>query len=364
MCFITSILLSSLILIPAASAQLIPEEISVETLPTPGENWFISKTGNGGYIFDANTGEMQGLLSLSRNTPAVTSWAPREEFYATESYLSRGVYGDRTDIVAIYDFENLSPVAEIEIPNHMARLAVRNHLGLTGNGRHLAILNMNPGHSVSIVDVVDRVFVYEISTPGCAVIMPTADNDFMQVCGDGTLQLIQLDISGFETNRVRSPQFFNVIEDAVFDRTARSDDGWFLITHGGTIYEISTDDDEINISDAWDIVSEEDEGWRPGGGEFISAHRDTGLIYVAMHEGEVDTHHVAGTEVWVLNSNTGRRIQRIKMENPANSLMVTQEANPKLIVGTEEGGTEIYDALSFKHERSIATPGAALFEDF
>ncbi len=362
--FITSILLGSLILIPAAAAQLSPEEISVETMSSPGENWFISKTGNGGYIFDANSGEMQGLLSLSRYTPAVTSWAPREEFYATESYLSRGSYGERTDIVAVYDFENLSPVAEIEIPNHMARLSVRNHLGLTGNGRHLAILNMNPGHSVSIVDVADRVFVYEISTPGCAVIMPTSDNDFMQVCGDGTLQLIQLDISGFEVNRVRSPQFFDVIEDAIFDRTARSANGWFLITHGGTIYEVSSDDDEINISDAWNIVSEEDEGWRPGGGEFISAHRESGLIYVAMHEGDVDTHHESGSEIWVLNSNTGRRLQRIELESPANSLLVTQEDSPKLIVATEEGGTEIYDALSFKHERSIETPGAAFFEDF
>jgi methylamine dehydrogenase heavy chain len=361
---LSSLLLGTLFLAPGALAQLIPEEITVETMSSPGENWFISKTDGPGYIFDANTGEMQGLLSLSDYTPAVTIWAPREEFYAAESYLSRGVYGDRTDIIAIYDYENLSPVAEIEIPNHMARLSVRNHLGLTGNGRHLAVLNMNPGHSVSIVDVADRVFVYEISTPGCAVIMPVAENDFLQVCGDGTLQLIQLDISGFETNRVRSPQFFDVIEDAVFDRTARSADGWYLITHGGTIYEVSTDDNQISISDGWDIVSEEDQGWRPGGDEFFGAHQDSGLIYVAMHQGDIDTHHVAGTQVWVLSSNTGRLLQKMEMDSPVTSLMVTQEANPKLIVATEEGDTEVFDAISFQHERSIQTPGASMFEDF
>jgi methylamine dehydrogenase heavy chain len=350
--------------IPVASAQITPEEITIETMPDPGENWFISKTGNGGYIFDANTGEMQGLLSLSRDTPAVTKWAPRKEFYAAESYVARNVRGERTDLVAVYDYDNLSPVAEIIIPNHMARLSVRNHLGLMNNGRHLAILNMNPGHSVTIVDVEDRLFVYEISTPGCAVIMPVAQSDFLQVCGDGSLQLVQLDVSGFEQNRVRSDIFFDVMEDAVFDRTARAAGGWFLITHAGRIFEVSTDDDEIVISDPWSIVPEELESWRPGGTEFFSAHQATGLLYIAMHEGEVDTHHESGSEIWVVDSKTQRLLHRLELDSPAYSLTVTQEANPKLIVGDDDGGTHVYNGLTFAHERTIKTPSAAMFEDF
>lgn len=349
---------------PLASAQIPPETISVETMQAPGANWFISKTGNGGYIFDANTGEMQGMLSLSRRTPAVTAWLPRQEFYAAESYLARGVHGERTDIVAIYDFDNLSPVAEIIIPNHMARLGVRNHLGLMNNGRHLAVLNMNPGHSVSIVDVQDRVFIYEASTPGCAVIMPVADSDFLQVCGDGTLQLIQLDISGFEENRVRSEVFFSVVDDAVFDRTARSAEGWFLVTHAGTIFEVGTSGANINIGDGWNLQGEDESGWRPGGNEFISAHQQLGLLYVAMHEGGEHTHHEPGTEIWVMDVESRRRIHRLEVENPVTSLMVTQEDEPKLIVAAEGGGTHVYDALTLVHERTIRTPGASMFEDF
>ena len=353
------------LVIPVASAQITPEEISIETMPEPGKNWFIAKTGNGGYVYDANSGEMQGLLSLSRYTPAVTTWAPRQEFYAAESYLSRGVHGERTDIVAIYDYENLRPIGEIIIPNHMARLAVRSHLGLMGNGRHLAVLNMNPGHTVSIVDVQDRVFVYEASTPGCAIIMPIAENDFLQVCGDGTLQLIQLALSGFEENRVRSEPFFNVIDDAVFDRVTRSTDGWFLITHAGVIYEVTTDDDEIIISDGWSVTQAGEEGWRPGGrNEIITAHQTTGLIYVAMHEGPIDTHHEPGDEIWVLDSSTGRRIHRLELKSPANSILVTQESEPKLLIADADGGTHIYDAITFVHERSIQTPGAQNFEAF
>ncbi len=360
----TALALALALFVPLTSAQIVPEEISIETMSNPGPNWFISKTGNGGYIFDAATGEMQGMLSLSRYTPAVTMWQPRREFYATESYLSRGVRGERTDLVAVYDFENLSPVAEIIIPNHIARLSFRNHLGLMNNGRHLAVLNMNPGHSVSIVDVEDRVFIYEASTPGCAVIMPVADSDFLQLCGDGTLQLIQLDISGFEENRIRSDIFFNVMEDAIFDRTARSADGWYLITHAGIIYEVGSQGSEIIISDSWSVTQEGEDSWRPGGDEFITAHRDTGLLFVAMHEGDVDTHHVPGEEIWVLDANSGRRLHRIKLDVPATSIMVTQETEPKLIVADDDGATHVYNALTFGFERTIVTPGAAMFEDF
>ena len=72
--FIAPIAAGLLLISPFVIAQITPEEISVETMPERGENWFIGKTGNGGYIFDATNGEMQGMISLSRYTPAVTFW--------------------------------------------------------------------------------------------------------------------------------------------------------------------------------------------------------------------------------------------------------------------------------------------------
>ena len=80
--------------------------------------------------------------------------------------------GERTDIVAVYDFENLSPIAEIEIPQKVEGQPLRRHAGLTGNGRYFLVFNMTPAQSVTVVDVENRTFVGEVSTPGCAVIMP------------------------------------------------------------------------------------------------------------------------------------------------------------------------------------------------
>jgi hypothetical protein len=42
--------------------------------------------------------------------------ADRKEIYVAESYYSRGVRGDRSDVVTVYDGRTLQPVHEIPIP--------------------------------------------------------------------------------------------------------------------------------------------------------------------------------------------------------------------------------------------------------
>ncbi len=366
---VISLLALCLMLIgPLANAQIPPRQSTVETMDDPSENWFISLAwGEGAYIYDGITGEMQGLLSLSPHTPAVQPNPARKEFYAAESYYSRGVHGDRTDLLTIYDYENLSPIAEVEIPKKINILPLRTYIQLMGDGRHVGIFNMTPAASVTIVDIVDRSLVGEISTPGCALIMAVGNNDFLMICGDGTLQLIQLDDDGNESNRVRSSEFFSVEDDPVFDRPVPFNGGWLLVSHLGQVFHVTVDGDDIDISDAWSIISEEDadEKWRAGGSQLKSVHEGTGLLYILMHQGEEYTHQVAGTEVWVFNLLTQRRIARLELEVETSNIMVTQEAVPKLIISDEEGGLHIYDALKLRLDRTIEDPGpgASLIQD-
>ena len=354
---------------PIAQSQIAPELVGADTVGEPGKNWIIGKTRNGGYIYDADSGEMQGLISLSSHTASVEVDRARRQVYAPESYYSRGVHGDRTDVVTIYDFDNLSPVAEIEVPKKIAVLSFRRHVGLLGNGRHFLVFNMTPAQSVSVVDVESRAFVGEISTPGCAMIMPVAENDFLMICGDGTLQLIQLDEQGNEANRARSNEFFEVLEDPIFDRPFPTASGWLLTSHAGQAYTVTVDDDNIRLGKAWSLLDEEDakQNWRPGGGEFGTIHQATGLLYILMHKAEKDfTHHDPGTEIWVMDVNDRRRLERIELEVPAYSLYVTQSDEPKLIVSDEEGGLHIYDALKLTLEQTVEDPGpgAAFFQGF
>ncbi len=344
------------------SAQVAPEQVGTATMPAPGENWFIGKTRNGGYIYDADSGEMHGLISLSPYTSSIEIDKSRKQFYAPESYYSRGVHGERSDVVTIYDFDNLSPVGEIDIPEKVAVLGFRRHVGMLSGGRHFLVFNMTPAQSVSVIDVEDRSFVGEISTPGCAMIMPVEDNDFLMICGDGTLQLIQLDEQGNETSRERSKKFFEVLEDPVFDRPVPTSGGWLLMSHSGKVFDVSVDGSKIRVSKVWSILDEEDEEqkWRPGGAEFASIHLPTGLLYVLMHKAEKDyTHHEPGTEIWVMDAKAQRRLERIELELPAHSLFVTQSEEPRLIVGDEEGGLHIFDAIKLSLDKTIEDPGPA-----
>jgi len=363
---ITKTLLCLAFAIPAAHAQIQPQTVQpTETMAEPGENWFMAVSDNAGYIFDGMTGEMQGLISMASQSPGARPSMERREFYSPASFYSRGVYGEREDLLMVHDFENLSPVAEIEIPQKITLLSYRAYIGIMSDGRHIGINNLTPAQSISIVDVEDREFVGEISTPGCSLVMPVENNDFLTICGDGTLMLIGLDENGRETNRVRSDKFFELTEDPIYDRPQRTNDGWFLFTNGGKGFNVTASASSVNINSAFDIVSEEDreEGWWPGGREFASIHRDMGLLYVAMHQGERYSHHEPGTEVWVFSMASGRRIARIEFEVAVGNLLVTQEAEPLLIVGDEEGETHVYDALKFTHERTIDMPPAGMFED-
>lgn len=351
--------------VSVANAQIQPQTIQpTETMAAPGENWIMSVTSDAGYIFDASSGEMQGLISISGHTPAVQPHPSRGEFYAAASYYSRGSYGDRTDILTIHDYENLSPIAEVAIPNKITALPLRTYIGLLSDGNHVAVSNMTPAQSVSIVDIVNRNFVGEISTAGCALILPVANNDFMSLCGDGTLMLIDIDSDGNESNRTRSAKFFDVQEDAVYDRPVQTADGWLLVSHGGKAYDVSVSASNMNIGDAWEIVTAEDaeEGWWPGGGQLYTVHKNLGLLYISMHKGEEFSHHEPGTEVWVVSLASRRRIATIEFEKTVTSIMVTQEAEPLLMVDTE-GETNVYDALTFTFERTIPGPGASIFED-
>jgi methylamine dehydrogenase heavy chain len=364
---ITLLALCLTIFASLANAQIPPRQSTVETMDDPSENWFMSVSRQGAYIYDGITGEMQGLLSLSNHTPAVQPNPARKEFYAAESYYSRGTHGDRTDLLRIYDYENLSPIAEVEIPQKITILPLRTYIQLMGDGRHVAVFNMTPAASVTIVDVVDRSLVGEISTPGCALIMAVADDGFLMICGDGTLQLIQLDDDGNESNRVRSNEFFSVTDDPVFDRPVPSNGGWLLVSHNGQVFHVTVDGDDIDISDDWSMLSEEDteENWRPGGGQLKSVHEGTGLMYVLMHQGGEYTHQDPGTEVWVYNLVDQRRIARIELPVAAANIMVTQESEPKLVVSDQKGGLHLYDALKMKHDRTIEDPGpsAGLIQD-
>src|SRR5207253_523349 len=121
-------------------------------------------------LFDADTGGMLG--QISSGTAGVgfviaPLFSPdHREIYLAETYYARGVRGTRTDVVTVYDAATLRPLDEIEIPAERAEYfpgVAAN--ALSDDGRFMAVFNLTPRTSVSIVDVKARHSTAHVDTP-------------------------------------------------------------------------------------------------------------------------------------------------------------------------------------------------------
>jgi methylamine dehydrogenase heavy chain len=338
-----------------ANADVQPETVGETLLTDPQDTWFIAKGALGpGYIFDSQDGTMKGLLSLSAWTPSVVRHPERAELYGAEVHYSRTYRGKRTDIVSVIDHATLTPVAEIPIPNKVASLTFPRYLSLLSDRRLLTVFNMTPAQSVSIVDTQSRQFVTELSTPGCALTMPVENRGFLMLCGDGTLQLLRLDSDGQEVSRVRSDVFFSVEDDPVFDQPVSFGDSWQFISFEGLVYEASVEGEVIRVTEPWSVMSDEDAGWRVGGRQIIAVNEALNLMAVIVHQGGIDTHEDPGTQFWIFDRSSKRRIARVQVDAPINSILITAGDSPILVASRAlEPVVDIYDIITTKKQRSI-----------
>jgi len=349
----------------SALASIVPETVGKTTLAEPKPSWFLSQGRDASHIWDATDGEMQGLISHTWLTTAIVTLPARKEAYLVDSYYSRGVQGSRSDVLTVVDLTNLTTKAEIDLPPKAAALRMRQHIGLLGDERHVVLFNMTPAMSVSVVDVVDRKFVGEISTAGCAVIMPVELSGFLMLCGDGTLQLIRLDQNGQESERLRSKPFFDVEKDPIFDRVVYDGSGWVLISQEGLVRQVGVDGKGITIGDAWSMLNDEDkadgkgdEQWRPGGEQPFTMHSSSHLLYALMHKGKVDTPDANGTELWVFDTERRKRVGRQVLPVEMTHVLASQESTPQLYMCDKDNKLHVYDGLRLKLVRTIEKPGA------
>ena len=341
----------------ALGAGVTPSPVAHTELGPPAPTWFIIKGVIGSaFVFDAADGEMRGTLSLTPWTPTVRRHAGRGEIYAAETHYTRRYDGERTDVLRIYAHNTLAPTAEIVIPSKMTAVHLH-YLGMLSGGRYVTVFNLTPAQSVTVVDVENRSFVGEISTPGCATTLPAGERGFLMICGDGTLQWIGLDENGAEAARVRTEPFFSVDEDPLFDQPVQTTDGWQFVSFKGQTREVIVQDGEIVLGESWSLLGEEDEGWRPGGGQPAAFHAGHDLLVALMHEGGEDTQDDAGPEAWLFHRATQRRIGKIAFEEPASALLVVEGEEP-LLVAAIGAGVQVHELRTGKRQRVIETGGA------
>jgi methylamine dehydrogenase heavy chain len=370
------ILVLGLALGAAAHAQW--DSIIGETLKLgeTDERWVSVRGNNTAFIVDADTGRVGGTLPLSRFSPAVAPHMSEDRIYSYGSFYSRGVYGDRTDLVMIFDVQTLSPVGEIEMP---AKTAGIGHAGMIGliEDRFIAVWNITPAMSVSVADLREGTFVNEINTPGCAAVYPV-NSGFLMPCGDGTVQYIGISGEGEETERLRSEKFFDVMEDPVYDYAVRAGDGWMFVSLEGLVYEVTVEDGKVLVSQPWDInpesdgiayvnnyVPPKDDSWRIGGRQPFAYNAKANLLVTVMHaEGGQDTFEDAGTEVWAFDTRTRKRGYRLKLpeEVDTRSVQLTPDENPLLLVATDDG-LRVYEGRTGHELRTVKSVRGSMIQN-
>jgi methylamine dehydrogenase heavy chain len=366
-----------------ASADVPVETIGrVEVLDRPFDpHWLWAADASSAKLalVDLDEGVVLGQISTGWGMPDAVFSRTRPEVYIPETYYSRGTRGVRTDVATIYDARTLGVVDEVLLPPKRAinPLPIGNS-ALSDDDRFLAIFNMTPATSLSIVDLETRSLVGEVSTPGCSLVYAVGVRQFATLCADGGLLIIELDDTGAVARRIRTEPFFDPQSDPVTEKAVRWHDRWIFVSFGGWVHAVDFSGPEPQFESPWSLLSDEDreESWRVGGLQHLALHAATGRLYSLVHKGGDDTHKQSGEEVWVYDLEARERVERIELRNPSFSFMgyplpigsdwlnaflldhivptigidqiaVTQDDEPLLVTGAKyTGALCVYDARS------------------
>ncbi len=274
--------------------------------------------------------------------------------YIIETYHSRGNRGERTDVLTIYDKENLSPVGEVIIPpKRTSGMPTNFHLQLVDDEKLALIYNFTPAQSVSVVDMDKREFVGEIPIPGCALVYPMAGRAFASLCGDGAMYSVQLDEHGAQKSSSRTEKFFDPDNDPIMEKAAIHNGVAYFPSFDGKIVPVDLNGDTPKVLPSWSMVEGVDGGWRPGGISVIAADSN-GFLYVMMHsDGREGSHKDPASEIWVVDTAKKSVSRRIELEMPVITIALTRD-DELLVATTVEMNIDVYDANSGERLRTLS----------
>ena len=227
----------------AARAEL-PVERTGETLrlpQPPGAHWiFVSDPLlRRSALVDLDRGVFLGMVSTGYLSQAGVFPRGGRGFFWPETYYSRGSRGERSDVVTFYAEETLAPTGEVAIPPKRAlNILPSGNAALSDDDRFLAVFNMNPATSLSVVDVVERRFAGEVATPGCALAYAAGPRRFLMLCSDGAALEVTLDDRGRERSKRRSERFFDPETDPITEKAVRHGDEWIFVSFAGMAHPV------------------------------------------------------------------------------------------------------------------------------
>jgi methylamine dehydrogenase heavy chain len=343
-------------------AILETETSDVAVLPPPGPHRVLVGSGlepGGLHVIDADSGNRLGEISTASGANFAID-PNNAYYYVAETYWSHGNRGKRDDLLSIYD-NQLKLVAEVAIPGRLIAMPKSPTLAVSGDGRWAYVYDLQPAASVSVVDLSTRKLAAVVETPGCGMVYAWRSAGFSSLCADGSTATITR--QGAKYTVSHSERFFNAELDPVFEESLvdRSTEHAFFFSYTGIVYEAQLGE-HFRILKHWSLqqaaqlapatTSALEYTWRPGGAHFAAYHKASGRLFVLMHVGTHWSHKQPGTEIWVFDTEHQQRIARLPIPAPADTITVSQDAEPQLYVLTSRDADEATDQLAILNAQS------------
>lgn len=330
---------AALCAVPAPPPPLPAEHLSVEQLPARGPHWvyvvdyaFDNEIDARVYLYDADAHRRLGQIDAGFNPGFALS--PDETMSAVATtYFARGGHGARTDVVEFTDTATLAARGEIVLPpKRLDAVPTLFNLGYSSDGRFLYVSYVTPAASFGVLDPAKGAVLAEIDTAGCMLVIPSGPNRVSSLCESGRLLTVTLDAQGHEAARSMSEPFFDADRDPVFVQGIATARGFSFLSFLGQVHEVDLTGAAPVFVAPWSLIAAGDRGWRPGGEQVGAIHRALGKLFVQMHRGGEGTHKDGGSELWVFDLATHRRVARWPLKaaglKPVIAVEVSQDAAP------------------------------------
>lgn len=303
------------------------------------------------HLFDGDSYRRLGQIDAGY-APGIALSPDGSTTAVATTYFSRGSRGTRTDVVEFTDNTTLAVTGEILLPPKRAQLFIPMYtLAYSADGHFLYAAYITPATSFAVLDAVQRKLLGEIDTAGCTMVIPSGADRVSSLCESGRLLTVRLDAQGREAARSMSEPFFNADTDPVFVQAVSTDEGYLFLSFLGEVHAVDLRGAQPQFVQPWSLVSAAEKGvWRPGGEQVGAVHRSLGRLYVPMHRGGEGTHKDGGTEIWVFDLATRRRLARWPLHGAGLTrilgIQVSQDDAPLLFAATESAQLAVLDARS------------------
>jgi methylamine dehydrogenase heavy chain len=326
---------------PSAKMQLAESHVTATLKPTSARRLYVLDTAFPAaeaaktYILNGETGAIEGMFNQAY-WPNFAVSPDGAELYAVDSYWEKHTRGKRSDYIVVRDARTLEVKEDIPLPaGRLLIVSKKYNFDVTPDGHYGLTYNLAPQTAVTVTDLKARKSVGAIGIPGCGLIFAQAPKRFSTLCADGAVATVTFDESARASIK-RAAQIFDAKNDPAFEHSAWDKRGQmlYLVTYHGNVVPVSLAADQAVAGAKWSLTSDAERaaGWLPGGWQVSHFHSMKRRLYVLMHHGQYWTHKNSGTEVWEFDAATGKRLQRIKLPEPAQSVAVSQDADALLYV--------------------------------